>query len=200
MNFLAHLVLSGNDNDLMLGNFIADAVRSKQWDHFKPRVVEGIRLHHKIDRFTDHHPVVERSKKRLRARHGKYSPVVIDIVYDHFLASRFSEHTIHSDLSEFAASCYTLFHHRWDELPLSIRKMLPYMERGNWLVNYQYREGLHRALSGMSRRASFANKMEEATEDVFRDYALYREEFQTFFPLLKEYIHREIEKIAHELS
>ncbi|MDZ7847796.1 MAG: hypothetical protein U5L96_14100 [Owenweeksia sp.] len=95
MNFLAHLALSNNDDDIMLGNFIADSLRSKQWSQFKPEVIEGVKLHHKIDFFTDHHPVVERSKARLRDHQSKYSPVVVDILYDHFLAHNFENTTLH---------------------------------------------------------------------------------------------------------
>lgn len=191
MNFLAHLLLSNDDDDLMIGNFIADSVRSVEWDGFDPRVVEGIKLHHKIDFFTDNHPVVEETKIRLRPRHGKYSPVVSDILYDHFLARNFMDYH-NMPLKTFTENCYALFHRRWDELPAPVQRMLPYMEAGNWLLNYGNREGLQRVFNGMSRRASFDNAMDRATEDVFEEYDLYEKEFRTFFPLLRDYVNGEI--------
>ncbi len=193
MNFLAHLLLSNNDDDLMIGNFIADSVRSVEWDQFSRKVIYGIELHHKIDFFTDHHSVVEQSKKRIRDKHGKYTPVVMDIVYDHFLAANFSEYSS-EPLSIFVENCYALFHRRWDELPAGVQYMLPYMERDNWLVNYSNREGLQRSLSGMGRRASFENKMDEATGDIFENYQSFEADFKAYFPLLQLYVEEEIRK------
>lgn len=194
MNFLAHLSLSDEDDDLMLGNFIADAVRSSEWPNYQSRVVEGIRLHHKIDFYTDSHPVVSESKKRLRPNHGKYSPVVVDIIYDHFLARSFEEYH-HQDLRDFAGAAYRLFRSRWDELPGAIQYMLPHMERGNWLVNYGHREGLQRVFNGMSRRASFKNQMQDATADLYREYDIFEKHFQEFYPDLRAYVKARIKEI-----
>lgn len=194
MNFLAHLALSNSDHDLMIGNFIADSLKSSEWENFEQGVIEGIKLHHKIDFFTDHHAIVEQSKKRLRPTQGKYSPVVADILYDHFLARHFENYYLKS-LPDFAEGCYRLFHQRWDELPAAVQRMIPYMEDGNWLVNYGNREGLMRVFSGMSRRASFDNSMQKAVEDMEEHYEKYEEEFLNYFPLLRDYVNREIEKM-----
>lgn len=194
MNFLAHMVLSDDDDDLLLGNFIADFVKSSEWEHYKSRVVEGIKLHHKIDSFTDNHPVVEKSKERLRPRHGKYSPVVADIMYDHFLARNFGDYH-GKDLEKFARSSYDLLHRRWEELPRTAQRVLPYMESGNWLVSYATRAGLESAFYGMSRRASFTNNMEEAVDDIFENYEDFESEFRSFFPLLQNFVDDEVKKI-----
>lgn len=194
MNFLAHLLLSNDDDDIMLGNFIADSVRSVEWNRFQPEVVEGIKLHHKIDFFTDNHSIVEESKERLRPTQNKYTPVVVDILYDHFLAKNFEAYST-VGLEDFASSAYDLFHRRWEELPAPVQRMLPYMESGNWLVNYGNRQGLERVFSGMSRRASFENSMEAAVDEMFKNYHKFEDEFCRFFPLLREYVNGEINKI-----
>jgi acyl carrier protein phosphodiesterase len=190
MNFLAHLFLSQNNEDWTIGNFIADSVRSSQFSSFKSGVQTGIKIHHLIDDYTDSHPVVEETKKKLRPKHGKYSPVIGDIVYDHFLAKHFSDYSS-VPLSDFTRNCYGLFRARWEELPQAVQHMLYYMEKGNWLYNYQTEEGLNKALSGMSRRASFENKMNEATADVFADYESFENDFRLFFPKLQLYIKEE---------
>lgn len=194
MNFLAHLLLTKDDEDFTIGNFIADSVKSSQWPLFKESVVKGIKIHHKIDAFTDSHPIVKQTKQRLRPKHGKYSPVIGDIVYDHFLAASFSKYS-ETPLDVFAQDCYALFHRRWDELPEQVQHMTGYMQSGNWLFNYGNEEGLHKALSGMGRRASFSNKMHLATGDVFANYHDFNEDFNNFFPELQDYIASEIIKI-----
>lgn len=187
MNFLAHLFLTQGDEDLTIGNFIADSVRKSQWSQYSSKVQDGIKIHHRIDSFTDSHLVVEKTKIKLRPKHGKYSPVIGDIIYDHFLARNFSDYADFS-VEEFAAKCYRLFHKRESELPQSVQHMFYYMEKGNWLVNYKSREGLNSALSGMSRRASFDNKMDEATADVFNNYESFESDFKIFFPELQHHI------------
>lgn len=194
MNFLAHLLLSNNDDDIMVGNFIADSVRSAEYGQFKPEVVEGIKLHHKIDFFTDNHSIVLESKERLRPTQSKYSPVVVDILYDHFLAKNFHQYS-DVPLEKFAANAYALFNRRWDELPKGVQRILPYMENGNWLVNYGNRHGLERVFMGMSRRASFQNDMKAAVAQMFDDYDLFADEFARFFPELKNYVDEEIARI-----
>ena len=57
MNFLAHIYLSGNNNDLRFGNFIANSIREKQYQDFSTSVQKGILLHREIDAFTDQHTV-----------------------------------------------------------------------------------------------------------------------------------------------
>lgn len=178
----------------MIGNFIADSVRRSQWSGYKPKVVMGMELHHKIDFYTDNHPVVDASKKRLRPYHSKYSPVVADIMYDHFLACKFKE-LYGLELDQFVEGVYAMFRRRWEELPRVIQNMIPHMEKENWLLNYGNREGLARVFRGMSRRASFKNQMQDATEDIFRDYKEYEAEFDTFYPDLQEYCRLEIEKM-----
>ena len=194
MNFLAHLTLSQDDEDLMLGNFIADGVKSSEWGHFKPEVVQGIQLHHKIDFFTDNHPIVERSKKLIRPKQGKYSPVVVDILYDHFLARNFEEYHPQA-LEDFASESYALLNRRWDELPPQVQHLLPHMEAGNWLVNYANRNGLQRVFSGMSRRAKFDNDMDRAVHDLEQHYQKLKNDFEAYFPLLRDYVAGEIEKL-----
>lgn len=83
MNFLAHLYLSGDDSEIMVGNFIGDFVKGRNLnERFEERIVKGIELHRSIDAFTDSHPVVTLSKNRLRDKYRHYSPVIVDMFYD----------------------------------------------------------------------------------------------------------------------
>ena len=94
MNFLAHAHLSGENDEILFGNFIADAVKGKQMEKYETDVQAGIRLHRQIDTFTDNHAVVRRSVNRVRSEYGRYSGVVMDIYYDHFLAKDWNQSTI----------------------------------------------------------------------------------------------------------
>src|SRR5688572_7860936 len=105
MNYLAHLYLSGNDQQRMIGNFIADHVKGKAIHDFPEGIRDGIFLHRQIDQFTDSHPVVTESKIRLRGTFHKYAPVIVDVFYDHFLARDWTQYH-HQSLEVFAEECY----------------------------------------------------------------------------------------------
>jgi len=152
MNFLAHAALSGSDDELLIGNFIADAVKGNNLVHFPEGIRKGIRLHREIDAFTDQHPVFIRSTERLQPDYGRYSGVIVDIYYDHFLASCYADY-FEEDLSEFALHVYGLMLRNYSLLPAKSKRILPYMIIHNWLVGYANFSDLQWVFNGMSRRA-----------------------------------------------
>ena len=83
MNFLAHIYLSGDNDLIKIGNFMADGVRGNDYLDFPEEIQKGIILHRAIDTFTDAHPIFRKSKHRLHEKYGHYSGVIIDILYDH---------------------------------------------------------------------------------------------------------------------
>ncbi len=187
MNFLAHLYLSGADPKVKIGNFIGDFVKGRNLqEQFEPGILKGIALHREIDAFTDKHPIVLESKKRLRPKYRHYSPVIIDVFYDHFLAVNWATYSNQS-LADFARESYATLEKHKALLPDQVNQMMPYMVKGNWLVNYSYTEGIHKTLSGMARRTPYESKMEEATEDLRLHYSDFQDEFSRFFPELKAY-------------
>ncbi|MCF6183790.1 MAG: ACP phosphodiesterase [Bacteroidales bacterium] len=86
MNFLAHIFLSGDNEAVKFGNFTGDWVKGKSYNNFPREIQKGILLHRKIDSYTDSHNTVKKSILKIRPAYGKYSGVVTDILYDHFLA------------------------------------------------------------------------------------------------------------------
>jgi len=187
MNFLAHLHLSGNDPNILVGNFIGDFVKGKKVENYEPGIVKGILLHRAIDYFTDTHEIVAKSKDRLRDKYRHYSGVIIDIFYDHILASNWSQY--HSEsLEKFAEDVYKLVLSYEEILPKKVLYMLPYMMKNNWLVSYASIDGISSVLYGMSKRTKYHSRMEEATKELEEDYDLYKKEFEEFYPDLKEYV------------
>jgi acyl carrier protein phosphodiesterase len=187
MNFLAHLYLSGNDPLIRLGNFIGDFVKGRDLSsQYHPSICKGIELHRLIDEFTDQHSIVKQSKIRLRPKYRHYAPVIVDIYYDHFLAANWdSYHT--QPLADFANDCYLFTQQQATILPEQVNRMLPYMIKGNWLVNYSKLEGIHHALIGLTRRSKHDSKMDEAIIDLRNHYHDFKAEFEEFIPLLKNY-------------
>ena len=169
----------------MVGNFIGDFVRGRDLAaQFGEGIARGIELHRAIDAFTDHHPIVKQSKARLWPTYRHYSSVIVDMYYDHFLAAGWATYS-NEPLDRYAQRAYQLMAKHDPILPEQVRYMLGHMTRHNWLVGYSYVEGIRRALTGMSRRATFESKMDEAVNDLKSSYTEFEGEFKVFFPELQ---------------
>ena len=187
MNCLAHLYLSGDNPDLKIGNFMADHVKGRAVEAYPEEIRKGIILHRQIDHYTDHHPVVMQSKISLRPSFHKYAPVITDIFYDHFLAKNWDRyHPV--PLPEYADAFYRLAEKYHDQLPPRTQNMLHYMTLHNWLVSYASVEGIHRVLTGMSKRTAFESGMEHAADALRGRYAEFEKEFTVFFDDLVGYV------------
>ena len=187
MNFLAHVYLSGSDEELLVGNFIADFVKGRRKDDYPDGIRKGIELHRRIDDFTDHHPVPGASRRRLQPAQGKYAGVVVDLFYDHFLARHFPDYST-EPLEIYSMRVYRIIraHDAW--LPEGVRAFLPYMIERNWLLNYASVQGIGRTLGGLSRRVAYENRMHLAVDDLRAGYADYEAEFRSFFPILTAFV------------
>ena len=196
MNFLAHFYLTRHNEELTVGNFLADFVRGNGLNRYSEKVAEGISIHRKIDTFTDNHPVVQESRKRLRSAYHKYAMVITDIYYDHFLAVHWNSFE-KMLLEKFSAGMYKTLKQHEDIFPERAKKTLHYMSLHDWLTSYRTLQGIDYALHGLARRATFESGMEKAATDLKRDFILYEQEFLKFFPELIEYCSKaELQKIS----
>ena len=189
MNFLAHLLLSKTDEQIMVGNFIGDFVKGKSLNDYAPKIQKGIRLHRAIDFFTDQHDVVMESKKRLRANFRHYAPVIVDVFYDHFVAKDWEKFTS-EPLLDFTKRFYGIMEQYSNAIPQAASNMMYYMSKQNWLFNYQFLEGIDRALTGMSRRTRFNSNMDVAAAALEKDYSYFQNEFDEFFPELQQFVEK----------
>jgi len=186
MNFLAHIYLSGDDDGITIGNFIADGIKGKRYRKYPQQIQKGILLHRAIDSYTDSHPIVKRSTKRLHENYGHYSGVIVDILYDHFLAKNWKNyHDI--PLNEYVDEFYEMLRNNYEVLPTRIQRMMPYMINDNWLLNYATIPGISRILNQMNVRTKGISKMNFAVLELEEFYVEFEEEFTSFFAELIDY-------------
>ncbi len=180
MNFLAHIYLSFDNDEITLGNFIADSIRGNKFNHLPEGIQKGIILHRAIDTFTDAHPTVRNSTKRLHQNYSHYSRVIVDIFYDHFLAVNWAQYS-QIPLAVFVDRFYDLLEANFTILPEGTQRMMPYMMADNWLLNYAKMEGIAKVLNGMNRRTQHKSKMNLAILDLEVHYNEFQNEFSSFF-------------------
>ena len=193
MNFLAHAHLSGDNDALLFGNFVADSVKGNELNRYHQDVKNGIVLHRKIDRFTDLHPVVSVSKDKIRQHFGLYSGIVVDIFYDHFLAANWNLFSP-VELSEFSTGVYKILAKRFLLLPPRTLRILPFLIAQNWLSSYANLTDMKRVFYGMDRRTRFRSGMSGAVEVLQQNYKSLEKDFFLFYPELIKYVNKQPEK------
>lgn len=187
MNFLAHLHLAGNNGDLLVGNFIADAVKGNKYLEFPEGIKKGILMHRAVDFFADNSPVYMRSVHRLQPAFGKYSGIIIDMFYDYFLAANWNKFSA-INLEEFCQETYRKLSTYAKNMPEESKYILEYMIQRNWLYSYSKIEGIRKALEGMSKRMKYYFPMDNAVIELAENPVPYNQDFLEFFPLLIKHI------------
>lgn len=191
MNYLAHIYLSGEDDELKIGNFIADSVKGKDFLKYPERIKQGIILHRAIDTYTDVHPVFGKSRKRLFPGYRHYSGVIVDMFYDHFLAANWNRYS-EEPLKAYTKRFYHLLEEKWELLPFQVQNFYPFMVQDDWFFQYRSLKGVEKILAQMSKRTSFTSKLHHSVKDLRLHYQDFENEFQEFFPDLVDFTQKEI--------
>lgn len=194
MNFLAHIYLSGNNEAVTIGNFIADGIRGKKYLKYPRDIQTGILLHRQIDTFTDAHKTVRLSTKRLHKNYSHYSGVIVDILYDHFLAKNWSKYC-NLPLAEYVDNFYESLENNFEILPKRIQKLMPYMIADNWLLSYASIEGITKVLEGMNRRTQNRSQMNLAVNELQEFYNEFEDKFTCFFDELINFSSQKLKEI-----
>jgi acyl carrier protein phosphodiesterase len=171
---------------MKIGNFMADGIRGNDYLHFPEEVKKGILLHRYIDTFTDVHPIYRKSKHRLYDKYGHYAGVIMDIIYDHFLAKNWSQYS-DENLEDYVAGFYKLLDDNYDLLTAKTQNLLPFMKERNWLVSYATIAGLEMILFQMDYRTKHRASMHEAIIELKHFYAEFENEFTLFFEELRQH-------------
>jgi len=181
MNYLAHILIAAPNLESRLGNFVADFMRGVDREDFSPGIMAGIRMHWKVDQYTDAHPVFKRSRARLPVEHRRFAGILIDIFYDHFLArhwERFGPGT----LEEYADQVLGDFMGYEDYLPERARRAIEYLKRDRRFTGYASIEVINEVLCGISQRLSRANPLCTAISGLEAAYEELEQDFLTYFP------------------
>jgi acyl carrier protein phosphodiesterase len=187
MNYLAHLYLAGDAPEAIVGNLMGDFVKGSALSEYSEPIRAGIRLHRRIDAFTDAHPVVAGSRRLIGPEHRRYAGVLVDIFYDHFLARSWAAYSS-VPLPEFAARVYQVLRTHDRLLPDRLRRVAASMSANDWLGSYAEVVGIEAALARAARRLTRENAMAAGAAELTANYDGLRAHFDCFFPALVQYV------------
>jgi acyl carrier protein phosphodiesterase len=188
MNYLAHLYLADGSPHSLLGNLLGDFVKGNDLLLYPDGVQRGIRLHRRVDSFTDRHPVVQRSLTRISHRWGWFAGIIIDVYYDHLLATDWDRHST-VPLRSFSDSVYRVLDDHRDLMPDDAREPLARLVRNDRLFSYAHIDGIAAAFESISQRIRdrmprHSVQLEDAIPDLRGCHLDLSADFDAFFPEL----------------
>jgi acyl carrier protein phosphodiesterase len=192
MNWLAHVFLAGPDADCRLGNLLADMLKGPARRRLRPGLLRGIACHQAVDAFTDYHPIFHRSKRRLGPDYERFAGILVDVFYDHILATSWPHYADRS-LGDFTGEIYASFPAYQAELPGEVNAVLSRLAAEDWFGSYATLAGIEEVLARISRRLSRRLNRAIAFEHAIATLTANREplaaDFHEFFPQLAAYVH-----------
>jgi acyl carrier protein phosphodiesterase len=195
MNYLAHAFLSFGNEEILVGNLLADFVKGrKKLEKYPMAIQKGVELHRHIDAFTDSHLVLKRSVERLKPTQNRYAPVVVDILYDYFLANNWALYT-DEPLAAFSNRTYGQLARNFEVMPEKVSWIFDRMIADNWLVGYQFEEKIEYTFERLAKRVKYDHNMLNAINDLIQHKEALNEDFKLFFPDLMASARLKIEEL-----
>lgn len=193
MNWLAHLLLAEPNPEGRLGNLLGDLVKGEAKKALSPGLQQGIECHQAIDIFTDCHPIVKRSKRRIDSKYRRFAGILIDVFYDYVLANNWQDYSDIS-LAEFTTSVYESWSSNLSTLPVYPQGVVRRLMVEDWLGSYRTLEGIENTLARISwrlnRRSQRNYNLTLAIAQLTDNYCLLERDFKQFFPQLQLYTAR----------
>lgn len=181
MNHLAHFLLAQQRPSLEVGAFLGDFVKGNLRGQFPDEIEDGIRLHRKIDAFTDTHAMVKRSCDRIDPSLRRFAPIMIDIFFDHLLANNWQAYHDRS-LSEFSDRVFANLENCASWIPEPVTQVARRMKQYNVLASYADPGFLRPVLTRLSQRLKRDNPLAESYREFEKNSQGLSEDFAVFFP------------------
>lgn len=164
MNFLAHLYLAGDDEDLRFGALLGDFIRGKHaLEPYSAGLRRGIYLHRHIDAFTDTLPGVAGLRSSFSPPFRRYGGIIIDMGMDYELANNWDLYSSLT-LSEFDTGVRTLLDEHEALVPPGLRRFMNYADRRGLFAAYRQRDEVLYSLRGIGGRLSRPNPLHRVGE------------------------------------
>lgn len=192
MNYLVHLYLAGADPQHRLGSLMGDFVKGPLPTTWSPAILAGIRQHRSVDSFAHRNPHCRSSRLRIAPRFGHVRSIMVDIFYDHLLASHWSE--FHDQpLADYAADIYALLAEQSAILPPGLARIAPRMTEHNWLVSYAQHEAVERALRGLASRLSRPTLLAEGGSELQCHQTEFLQDFYRFMAEVEPFARNQLQ-------
>ncbi len=186
MNYLAHLHLAFRAKSSLLGNMMADYIKGTPSSDYSQAVIEGIRMHRRVDVLTDTHPLVKQARLLFPDEYRRVSPITLDVFWDHFLSLNWSTFEPDIPLTKFVTQTRNIIEPDLWQTPEKFQELNEYLWSQSWLIRYADKAYIAQTLKGMARRRPRLSALEGSYIVLETHYNELSEIFWQFYPQLLE--------------
>ena len=191
MNFLAHCLIgnraAGDDaglpgaSALLVGGFLGDFVKGRVPETMPADLALGVRLHRRVDAYSNQHPDIRASCDRFPAELRRLAPILVDIVCDHLLSRAWPDYH-NQEISQFTNTIYREMAAHTDWLPDTGIQFLDYARERDLLARYgdwSVTEGAMRSITRRLKRPQLNPLLSEAVPPLLD---ALEADFRRYFP------------------
>lgn len=171
-----------------MGDFVKGPIPTD----YPEKLALGLHLHRRIDSLAQNSPHTRLSRQRLHPKFGHGRGIIVDIFYDHFLASNWADYSS-VELVNYADKVYCLLQEKHAQLPTGLQRVAPRMIEHNWLVSYQDRMVVGKALHRIAQRLSRPLPLAEGINDLAAHDTSFRQDFKGFITEATEFVKKEFD-------
>lgn len=184
MNFLAHFHLAWPDSTLIAGGLEGDYFKGPVNAETAPVLARGIQLHRTIDAYTDAHPAVAEVRRQFPAHLRRYSGILIDLAFDHYLTLHWSQFSPLS-LADFNARVYEVLQSNEPELSAGSTKMMNRLLEYDILNRYHQWQTVTATAARLGERFQRGNPFLNLEEELEPVKTRLERAFIEFYPQLQ---------------
>ena len=199
MNFLAHCLIGARaaeqeNPELVAGGFLGDFIKGTVPADLPPDLALGVRLHRRIDAYSNQHPGIRESCERFPAPLRRMAPIFVDIIADHCLARQWPEFS-DEPIDVFTQRAYLQIARHSNWLSARGERFFRYMSEEDLLGSYQHSHVMHQGLRSITRRLDREHLNAELMATAVSQLEQLEEDFLKYFPDMlahgKEWVLRE---------
>jgi acyl carrier protein phosphodiesterase len=186
VNFLAHFHLAWPDEGLVAGALEGDYYKGPLRDTIAEPLARGIKLHRAIDAYTDDHPVVVELRQQFPKDLRRYSGIVIDLAFDHYLSQCWQQYAS-VPLPQFNQNVLAVLHDQRHQLSESAQRMHLRMEQYSILTRYTDWQMVSASARRVGERFRRGNPFLDLEPSIVPLRSTLQHAFDQFYPDLVDF-------------
>jgi acyl carrier protein phosphodiesterase len=183
MNYLAHFQLAQDSDAGLLGALLGEYVKGPLRGAWPSAWEQGIRLHRRIDAFSDGHGSRLLFAEAVPAEYRRYAGIVFDVYCDHLLSLHWSRFEP-QPLPIFAARVYALLERHMAQLSPPAARMARRLIEYDVLCIYHEWKTVSGSLARIGERFARANPLARAGNELEEYLPLAERLFLDLYPAL----------------
>ena len=201
MNFLAHCLLAWPGQGWIAGGVLGDFVKGRVPESLPPELRAGIRLHRRIDGFSNRLANLKPSLARFGPELRRAAPVLLDVVADHCLALTWPRYA-NVALADFTTEVYAALRRFDAYVPDRGRPFIARMIDTDLLARYGEPAVRDHSLQYVMSRLRLTQFNPKLASLLDAQLPAFVEDFHGYFPKLQAFadMDRQDEQDAHASS